>query len=299
MERRRLGNTGLDVSVLAFGGAEIGYENAPQSSVDRLLGGALDAGVNVIDTAECYVDSEDKIGKALSDRRSEFYLFTKCGHSSGLDEPDWTRELVRKSIDRSLQRLRTGYIDLVQLHSCGVDVLERGDVIEALQHARAAGKTRFIGYSGDGVDALAAIRTGAFDTLQTSVNIADQEAIDRTVPEAIRKGMGVVSKRSLANAVWKHAERPPDSYVHEYWDRLRVLDYPFLRGLPFADSLRTAVRFTLSVPGIAAAIVGSKSEQRFRENLAFVPPSRLTPEEFDAIRTVWKARALPSWTGQV
>lgn len=294
-----LGRTGLHLSVLAFGGAEIGYEDSAQETVDRLLGGALDAGLNVIDTAECYVNSEEKIGHAVSHRRADFYLFTKCGHAAGIDETDWTPQLPAKSLDRSLRRLRTEYVDGLQLHSCRADVLERGDVIRALEDARAAGKTRLIGYSGDSHDALTAIRTGAFDTLQTSVNIADQEAITLTLPEAVAHGMGILAKRSLANAVWKYPERPADSYHQEYWERLRRLDYPFLRQNSLADSLATAVRFTLSVPGVAAAIVGSKSEQRFRENLAFVPPARLPAEEFESIRNVWKDRAQPGWVGQV
>src|SRR3954454_3606115 len=90
VERRTLGKTGLDVSVLAFGAAEIGYENADQCVVDRLLGSAIDAGLNVIDTGECYGASEEKVGAAVSHRRDDVLLFTKCGHASGLDEEDWT-----------------------------------------------------------------------------------------------------------------------------------------------------------------------------------------------------------------
>ena len=69
-------------------------------------------------------------------------------------------------------------MDVVHLHSCSEEVLRRGDVIEVLQRAKEAGKTRFIGYSGDTTDALYAIRTGVFDSLETSLNIADQEAIE-------------------------------------------------------------------------------------------------------------------------
>src|SRR4051794_32349095 len=78
MEMRKFGNTDMTVSVLGFGGAEIGFEKASPEVVDELLGGALTAGLNVIDTAECYPDSEELIGRAVSKRRKEFYLFTKC-----------------------------------------------------------------------------------------------------------------------------------------------------------------------------------------------------------------------------
>ena len=83
MEKRQFGKTDMKVSVLGFGGAEIGFEKATVDAVARLLGDALDAGLNVIDTAECYLQSEELIGQAVASRRNEFYLFTKCGHPEG------------------------------------------------------------------------------------------------------------------------------------------------------------------------------------------------------------------------
>jgi aryl-alcohol dehydrogenase-like predicted oxidoreductase len=287
------------VSVVAFGAAEIGYEGTPQDCVDRLVGVALDSGVNVIDTGECYGDSEAKIGATVSHRRPQLLLFTKCGHASGLDGQDWSPELIGRSIDRSLRRLRTDCVDLLQVHSCSAEVLGRGDVIRALQDARDAGKTRFIGYSGDGADAVVAIETGAFDTFQTSVNLADQEAITLTLPRAVERSMGILAKRSLANAVWKYKEKPENAYYHEYWDRLRQIDYRFLHSGTLANSLATALRFSLSVPGVTAAIVGSKSEERFRQTLTLVPPSTLPADQFECIRRIWSERASSSWVGQV
>lgn len=214
MEKRTLGKTGLQVSVLGFGGAEIGFENATPEAVDHLLGEALDAGLNVIDTAECYMESEDLIGRAVSSRRSEYYLFTKCGHADGFDLPEWDPTLLEQSIDRSLCRLRTDYLDLVQLHSCSEDDLRRDDLIEVVVRTREADKTRYIGYSGDSHAALYAINCGVFDTLQTSVNIADQEAIDLTLPRALERGVGVIAKRPIGNVVWKSVARPDDPYLH-------------------------------------------------------------------------------------
>src|SRR2546428_6915636 len=91
MERRRLGRTDMAVSVLGFGGSEIGYQRVSARTVARLLGSALDAGLNAIDTAECYEDSEILIGKAIGSRRREGYLFTKCGHAGGWARADWRR----------------------------------------------------------------------------------------------------------------------------------------------------------------------------------------------------------------
>lgn len=109
----------MEVSVLGFGGSEIGYEQASPETVAELLNSALDAGLNVIDTAECYHNSEELIGQAVSKRRSEFYLFTKCGHPHGFGErADWSEDSILESIQRSLRRLKTDKIDIVQLHSC-------------------------------------------------------------------------------------------------------------------------------------------------------------------------------------
>ncbi len=298
MERRTLGRTGLPVSILGFGGAEIGYGHAAQAAVDRLLGEALDAGLNVIDTAECYLESEELIGRAVSHRRADYHLFTKCGHASGLDGPDWHPRLLAESVDRSLQRLRTDHLDLLQLHSCSAEVLRDGGVIEALRRAREQGKTRFIGYSGDGPDALYAVECGAFDTLQTSVNVADQQALDLTLPAARERGVGVIAKRPVANAVWKYEARPEDPYVQAYWDRLRLLDYDFLKA-GLQDAVGTALRFTLSVPGVHTAIVGTTRPGRWRENAAQLAAGPLPAAEFEAVRGRWREVAHPDWAGEV
>src|SRR5690349_22091048 len=125
MEHRELGKTGIRVSVLGFGGSEIGFENASQATVDKLLNAALDAGLNVIDTAAIYPDSEKKIGAAVGSRRGDFHLFTKCGSPMSNADEHWNAGALLKSIDRSLRDLQTDHVDLIQLHSCSKDVLAR------------------------------------------------------------------------------------------------------------------------------------------------------------------------------
>jgi aryl-alcohol dehydrogenase-like predicted oxidoreductase len=297
MEKRRLGGTGMDVTVLGFGGAEIGFEKADQATVDRLLNSALDAGLNVIDTAAGYPASEAKIGTAVGSRRNEFFLFTKCGNSLSSDEQYWTADVLTAAIDRSLKDLQTDHVDLVQLHSCSKEILQKGEAIQALQRAREAGKTRFIGYSGDNANALFAIESGAFDTLQTSVNIADQSAIDTTLPKAKVAGMGVIVKRPIANAAWKTGAKPVNAYHHTYWERLQELKYDFLDG-DLEAAISVALRFTLAQAGVATAIVGTKHPERWKANAKLLEAGALDAGMVAKIRARWKEVARADWVGQ-
>jgi aryl-alcohol dehydrogenase-like predicted oxidoreductase len=297
MEKRELGKTDMQVSVLGFGGAEIGFQGATPATVTELLQSALDAGLNVIDTAECYVNSEELIGTAVSDRRKDYYLFTKCGHLESMAKPDWRPESLLQSIQRSLRRLRTDRLDLIQLHSCSEAELRKGDVIDALERARKRGYTRYIGYSGDGQAARYAIECGRFDTLQTSVSIADQEALDLTLSLARHRQMGVIAKRPIANAMWLPATKPENSYYHAYWERFRKLQYDFQRD--GSKAVATALRFTLSIPGVHTAIVGTTKPGRWRENAALLAAGPLPPDQIERIRARWREIADSTWVGQV
>lgn len=298
MENRIFGKTGLIVSPLGFGGAEIGFEGIDVTTVKKLLEDALEAGLNVVDTAECYKGSEEMIGRTLAGKRSQYYLFSKCGHSESPFINAWKPSELIKSIERSLKLLKTDYLDLIQLHSCSETLLRQGDVIEALVKIKQQGKARFIGYSGDGTDALYAVNADVFDTLQTSVSIADQQAIELTLPIALKKDMGVIAKRPLANAAWFNQTKPGDSYIVPYWERLNKLAYDFING-DEQHSIEIALRFTLSVPGVHTAIVGTTRPGRWRENAAYLKPGPLSSDEYDAIRARWKAVANEQWVGQV
>ena len=297
MERRRLGKTDMVASVLGFGGSEIGYERAGARTVARLLGSALDAGLNVIDTAECYEESETLIGAALGSRRSECYLLTKCGHPRGFGRGDWRPASLLSSIERSLKRLRTDRLDLIQLHSCSLADLRQGDAIAALEGARERGWARYIGYSGDGEAARYAVECGRFDTLQTSVSVADQEALELTLPLAASRQMGVIAKRPLANVAWRYARRPAEPYYQPYWERLRALDYAFLRDAERVVSI--ALRFTLAASGVHTAIVGTKRPERWPQNARMLDAGRLPAVEVERIRARWRSVADSSWTGEV
>ena len=297
MERRRLGRTGLDVSVLGFGGSEIGFARTDVATVGRMLEAALDAGLNVIDTAECYGESEALIGAAVGGRRRDYHLFTKCGHYEGTGRDDWRPVSLEQSLVRSLARLRTDHVDLVQLHSCPEDELRRGDVIAVLERARERGQARFLGYSGDNAAARYAVSTGRFDVLQTSINVADHEALTLTLPAARDADLGVIAKRPIANAAWRTGARPANAYHHVYWDRLQRLRYAFLER-PVPEAIGVALRFTASIPGVHTLIVGTTKPGRWRENAALLSPGPLPAADVDAIEARWRAVADASWTGQ-
>jgi aryl-alcohol dehydrogenase-like predicted oxidoreductase len=305
MEKRVFGKTGMEMSVLGFGGAEIGFRREESATVSQLLNAALDAGLNVIDTAECYssgddaLSSEELIGEAVAHRRSDYFLFTKCGHASRFPEfsgRDWDAALLEASIDRSLKRLRTDCVDLIQLHSCSEEILRKGEVIAVLQKARDAGKTRFIGYSGDNAAAVYAVECGAFDSLQTSINIADQSVVENALSKAAARNMGVVAKRPIANAAWLFDEESSrGAYHYTYLKRLQELAYPFLQE---PDSVATALRFTLSLPGVHTAIVGTSKPDRWQKNADSLSAGPLSVIEMADIREGWNATARTDWVGQ-
>ena len=297
MEKRMLGKTGMEITVLGFGAAEIGFEDAPQADVDRLIGSALDEGLNIIDTAECYANSEEKIGAAVAHRRNDFFLFTKVGHEAGNGGQDWDISMMERSIDRSLKRLQTDTVDLIQLHTCSSEQLERGEVIQVLERARDAGKTRFIGYSGDNEAALTAIASGRFDTLQTSVNIADINDCRDKLPAAQAAGLGVIAKRPIANAAWRYAAGGEINDYHKaYFERLQALRYDFLSDSDKAASV--ALRWTLAQPNVATAIVGTKNPERWHRNARLLAEGALDAATMQSIDAQWDAVAKPDWNGQ-
>jgi aryl-alcohol dehydrogenase-like predicted oxidoreductase len=110
--------------------------------------------------------------------------------------------------------------------------------------------------------------------------------------------MGVIAKRPIANAAWKDGHKPIDSYQHTYWNRLRKLDYDFLRGRPLAQAVGQALRFTLTVPGVHTAIVGTTKPERWQENAKLLQAGLLIDADFEKIRERWEEIAPRTWIGQ-
>lgn len=293
MQRRKFGATGLSVSIIGFGAGHIGAPAQDEREVERLLHAALDLGINLIDTARGYGLSEERIARSLASRRDEFVLSSKCGY----DVPgrtNWTGACVAAGIDAALNRLRTDRIDIMHLHSCPREVLERGEVIAALDDAVQAGKVRVAAYSGEN-DALAfALTCDVFRSVQLSINVCDQRAIRDALPVAAARKLGVIAKRPLANAFWRFRDRPTGEYCEEYWLRAKAMQ---LSPAPL-DWDEFALRFAAHQSGVHTCIVGTSHLERLRRNVELARrgplPADLVQRALDAFRA-----HDDDWIGQV
>lgn len=299
MNSTALGATGLPATPVGFGGAPFALLEVPDSASDPLLGALLDLGVGLVDTAACYKDSEVAIGRALGARRDQYTLVSKCGHQVGEETAEpWSAELIANSIDRSLQRLRTDRIDVMLLHSCALGILQRGEALEALRRARDAGKIRFLGYSGDNEAAAWAAEQPDVAVIEISISIADQRNIDGALAVALRRNLGVLAKRPIANAAWKEPERQPGFYrnystiYHERLARMGLslhdLGYDG-GGAPDQLWPELALRFTLSQPGVHSAIVGTTNPRHVAANIAAAEKGALSADQAAAIRAAFAA----------
>ena len=296
METKRLGKTDLKVGRLGIGLSEVGFnlEMADVDQVRDVINKALDNGVNFLDTAACYGISEELLGVVASDRRDEYVLATKAGHFLPRgDGEDWTYDLITSSIDRSLELMKTDHVDIVQLHSCKVEVLERGDVIRALQDAKAAGKTRYIGYSGDNENAKWAVTSGLFDTLQTSFNVVDQDARTNLFEDVEARDMGLIIKRPIGNAVWGAPADPKpydhiSDYTEEYFRRAGVMSAEGPLVEDPEDRIRLALGFTFAHPEVDVTIVGTQRPQHMKSNLEMVSqPMGISDATVTDLHTRW------------
>ena len=291
--RRALGRTGLTVSILGLGAGRIGGPETTDADVDRLLGTAAELGVTLVDTARSYGDSEERLGRALEGRRDRLVLSTKLGYGiPGV--PDWTGPSVEAGVDDALTRLRTEVIDVVHLHSCPREVLERGEVIEALHRAVRAGKVRVAAYSGEN-DALEwAVRSGTFGVVQCSVSLVDQGVLASAVPEAAVRGLGVLAKRPLGNAPWRFDDRPDASDVAEAWERFRALDLD-----PHAGSWDAlAARFSAFAPGVSSILLGTASPAHLMAVARALEDGPLPSPVLAAIHAA-HARVGRDWSGRI
>lgn len=292
--RRPLGSTGLLVAPLGLGGGPLGDLGLSDDDAARVIDTALDAGVDLIDTAPSYGASEDRVGRALRGRRDRVVLVTKGGYGvPGV--PDWSPAVIARGVDQALARLGTDYLDVFLLHSCDRARLEVGDLIEPLVAARAAGKVRAIGYAGDG-DALAwAVRCPDLDVVECSVNLVDQRALADAIPTAIAAGKGVLAKRGLAGAPWlpPPTDRDDLQRYRTRWLRMFDADAP----AP-AEAEALAVRFAAFAPGVAAALIGTRRAASIARAAAHASAGPLDAATVAALRARFAAHD-DGWHGVI
>lgn len=310
MQKRAFGKTGLEVSPIGFGGAPVGFLQTEQRQVAAVLNLLLDRGVNLIDTAAIYPGSEGAIGRAVADRRDDYILVSKCGQAfEDLPGEEWSAEVIEKTIERSLRRLRTDRLDVMLLHSCDLPTLERGEAIAALVKAREAGKIRFAGYSGDNQAAAFAAEHPELAVVETSISICDQANIDLMLLTAVQRDVGVIAKRPLANAAWKEASEQPGMYADyaaEYTRRFQAMNLSLAElgfsGAPKKVWPEVSLRFSLSQPGVHTAIVGTTDPKHAEANVAMVEKGPLPDDVVEKIKAAFReaeAEAGTAWTGQI
>jgi predicted aldo/keto reductase-like oxidoreductase len=261
MRRRRLGRTGWEISVISLGAIKL--PQLCQIECDFLLNWAIDLGINFVDTADCYGDSEEKIGKALSRRRKEFYLSTK------VDERDGPG--VTKKLERCLRRLKTDWIDLVLFHDVrGSEyekIFEQGG-LQALEKAKEQGNVSQIGISiHQSIPMMEkAIHSAVFSVLMIAYSAIDEDRLTADlIPLAHEKGVGLIAMKPLAGG--KLGSPAPG------WN---------LKYFKGESPAQVSLRYILTNPHITCAIPGMTNVKELEENIKVGKESRpLTPEEIN------------------
>lgn len=291
IDQRAYGSTGLNVSSLGLGAIQIGNASLSESAVQELLDTAIDSGINLIDTAPSYGISEQRIGQHLSRRRAQFVLSTKLGYGvDGIE--DWTGPCITAGVEQALRKLKTDRIDIAHLHSCPRSVLERGDVVDALEKAKQAGKIIAIAYSGDNDDLTFAINMDRFDGFMASLNICDQAVLNEQF--AAMQGHGFISKRPTANHPWRFDSVPVGDYCEPYWHRWQAMKPPQF-DMEWGE---LSLRFALSIDNVASAVVGTASLLHLKQNIAWAQTGALSDDQVMQLRTCFREHD-NQWRGEI
>ena len=249
MEYRILGKTGLRISRLGFGGIPI--QRIDREETKTLVQGLLDAGVNYIDTARAYTVSEEYLGYALEGIREHFVLATKSMAR--------TREAMAQDIETSLQKLRTDYIDLYQIHNPNEkdlqQVLAPGGALEALMDAKAAGKIGHIGITLHSVDLFRqAVEMPWVETIMFPYNIVETQG-EKLIARCSEQDIGFICMKPLAGGAIEDGQ--------------------------------TALRFIVSNPNVTVVIPGMAEMRELTENVkATADTAPLTEAEQEKIREI-------------
>lgn len=289
MNKKVLGRTGMEIGVLSLGGMSV--KGMSQKDADRLFNAALDNGINYIDTAPEYSMSEESIGNAISGRRSEFFLATKCGDYLPGDGPNklspnilYSKEVFVSNIERSLRLLKTDYIDLMQMHGMMPEYLPGGEtdeLIYLLQSLKQQGKIRNIGCS---------FRNGRAgeDLYPSGYGYMCMKAfIDWTVIDTIQIVYGALTRRNEI-AIQKGAEKGfgmiARGVLKKYSENYDVLfEQSMLRDLFEENEEKNSflLRYALSHPSLTSVVVGTGNAKHLLDNIRTAEKGPLSQNVYD------------------
>lgn len=275
MNYRILGKTGLKVSVLGFGASPMGnvFDPVDESEAIQTVHYALDRGVNFFDVSPFYglTLAEERLGKALAGRRNEVVLASKCGRYD-LQHFDFSRKRILKSIDESLMRLKTDYLDLFQLHD--IEFVDKKIILDvavpAIQEVVKSGKARFWGITGLPVRYLAQIaRETQPDTVLSwaHYNLLENEINDELVPLSAEQGFGLINAAPLMQRILSDAQLPA---WHRSPEEVKAVQKPLLDlcasyGFSLSD---VALRYAMDHPAIGSTLVGMCELNVIKQNVA-------------------------------
>jgi len=283
---RILGRTGVEVTQLGFGAMEVRgqriWKGRPCSDEQArtILTAVLEAGITLIDTANCYGLSELYIGRHLAERRGEYFLATKCGcqqiYAGDHDETPhiWTRDNLRRNIADSLMKMRTDQVDLVQLHNPDVETAERGGLVDALQELKREGAVRFIGASATLPHLNTYIDWGVFDTFQIPYSALERQH-ENAITRAAESGAGIILRGGVARG-----EPGEGLGAAQRWETFEKAGLDELRE-PGESRTAFLLRFTLSHPHCDTTIVGTLQPEHLRENVAAAERGRLAEDVYE------------------
>lgn len=286
LAQKTLGRTGLSVTQLGYGAMEVrgsriwGGRPVTEEQADTILNAVLDAGINFIDTSNDYGRSEEFIGKYLSKRRGEYVLATKCGctvvhkDENTDDTPHvWTRENLFRGLHESLERMKTDYVDIMQLHNPSVEQTEQGDLVAVLQEMKQQGKVRWIGCSSTLPHITTYVQQGVFDVFQIPYSGLERQH-ENVITQAAQAGAGIIDRGGVARG-----EPGAGLGNTDRWQKFEAANLDELRG---DGESRTAflLRFLLAHPDIHTTIVGTLIPAHLQENIAIAEKGPLAPDVY-------------------
>jgi aryl-alcohol dehydrogenase-like predicted oxidoreductase len=312
MRYRKLGSTGIEVSEIGFGAWGIGGNNKgavaygaiDEAEARRSILAAVDAGVNLFDTSDFYGygHSETTLGDTLKPHRERVLLATKCGMVDSLGNQNFNSDHIRRSLESSLRRLNTDYVDLYQLHSPPIEVVAQDErIIETLEQLKQSGKIRTYGISvRSPEDGVRAVREFGFGCLQANFNLIDQRMIDCGLAELCEsRGAGIIARTPLVFGflTGRYAATDnfsPDDHRRRWtpeqraqWAAAPKLFEPLIAGEPQTPS-QFALRFCLSFPAVSAAIPGMLIREHVMENTAASALGPLPAAALDEVIAIYR-----------